>query len=80
MPENAVNSPEHYTKGGLEVIDILASKLTEEQFEGFLVGNALKYLFRFPHKGNSAEDLKKARWYLDRLIEHAAELAQAAKP
>src|SRR5437868_4413183 len=62
-----VSHPDHYTAGGIETIDILKAKLTPEQFEGFLLGNILKYLTRARHK-NGVEDLKKARWYLERLI------------
>jgi hypothetical protein len=63
-----VNNPAHYTKGGIEVIKVLEAKLTREQFEGFLIGNLLKYSMRSNYKGKHVEDLKKARWYLDRLI------------
>jgi hypothetical protein len=57
-----VNQPEHYTwLGGIEVIDIT------EHF-GFVLGNVLKYVMRADHKGKPLEDLRKARWYLDREI------------
>ena len=55
-------NPDHYKAGGIEVIDILRAKLTPEQFEGFLMGNVIKYTFRCKMK-NGAEDLKKAAWY-----------------
>lgn len=63
-----VNSPSHYTSGGVETIDFIQAKLTPEQFEGYLLGNTLKYLARFKKKGDATEDAKKARWYLDKLI------------
>ena len=63
-----VNSPAHYTVGGIETIDYLRAKLSPEEFAGYCRGNVLKYLSRAPHK-NGTEDLKKARWYLDRLID-----------
>lgn len=64
MPNDPVNSPAHYTSGPVEVIDII------EGFElGFHLGNVIKYVLRSPHKGREIEDLKKARWYLDRMIE-----------
>lgn len=47
----------------------MQSWMTPEQFEGFLRGNAIKYLARYPDK-NGIEDVKKARHYLDKLIEH----------
>jgi hypothetical protein len=65
--KDEVNYPEHYITGGIEVIDILKAKLSEEEFRGFLTGNVLKYVFRYKLK-NGATDLKKADWYLDRLI------------
>lgn len=62
-----VNHPQHYTQGGIETIDYLQAKMTQEQFEGYLLGNILKYVSRYPHK-NGIEDLKKAQWYLDKLV------------
>ncbi len=67
MNHDAVHSPEHYTFGGIEVIEYLAAKLTPEEFAGFCRGNVLKYVSRASHKGGT-EDLKKAQWYLERLI------------
>lgn len=55
-------NPDHYKAGGIEVIDILKTKLTKDQFEGFLMGNIIKYTLRAGMK-NGAEDLKKAAWY-----------------
>lgn len=63
-----VNNPAHYTAGGVETIDYLKAKMTKEQFRGFLIGNVLKYVSRYPHK-NGVEDLKKADWYLNKLIQ-----------
>lgn len=68
QPDN-VNHPSHYTQGGIECIDAIRASMTAEEFAGFLKGNAMKYLWRYRHKGKAAEDLKKARWYIDRLIE-----------
>jgi len=53
--------------GGIETIDFIKAKLTAEQFEGYLLGNVIKYLSRYRHK-NGLEDLQKAGWYLARLI------------
>ena len=63
-----VNHPPHYTSGGIEVIDFMKAKMTPEQFKGLLLGNVIKYISRFPMK-NGLEDLKKAQWYLNKLIE-----------
>ncbi len=64
-----VNSPEHYTAGGIETIEVLKAKLTTEEFEGYCRGNIIKYITRSKHKGKEVEDLKKAKWYLQRLID-----------
>ena len=61
-----VNHPPHYTQGGVECLDAIRA-MTGDGYEGFLRGSILKYLWRYPMK-NGVEDLKKARFYLDRLI------------
>jgi hypothetical protein len=65
--EDKVNNPSHYQSGGLEVIDIIETKLSSDQLKGYYLGNILKYVFRHEYK-DGITDLKKARWYLDRLI------------
>jgi hypothetical protein len=58
-----VNHPSHYKVGGVETIDFIeAKKLT------YNLGNVVKYVTRAEHKGNTYEDLCKARWYLNREI------------
>ena len=64
-----VNNPTHYNKGGVECIAAIESMLTAEEFIGYLRGNSLKYRWRFRYK-NGIEDLYKARWYEDRLINY----------
>ena len=59
--------PPHYNKAGIECIDAIRAA-TGVRFEHYLQGNILKYLWRYRYK-NGPEDLKKARWYLDKLIE-----------
>lgn len=64
-----VNHPQHYqSKSGLETIDVIEA-FTEDLVGGEATntGNVLKYMCRWKSK-NGLEDLKKARWYLDRLI------------
>jgi hypothetical protein len=63
---NAVR-PEHYKVGGIEPYEYMRMKLTKEQYEGFLLGNVIKYVSRYQHK-NGVEDLKKAQWYLNELV------------
>lgn len=60
-------NPDHYKAGGIETIEFIKVKLTPEQYKGYLLGNVMKYTSRFQHK-NGLEDLKKSRWYLERLI------------
>ena len=62
-----VNHPAHYNKAGIETIDALAAMLGEG-FQPYLQGNIMKYLWRYKYK-NGKEDLKKAQWYLNKLIE-----------
>lgn len=66
--QDLINHPSHYNTGKVEVIDYIIDKLTKEQFEGYIIGNVLKYVSRYRHKGGF-EDLKKANWYLTKLIE-----------
>jgi len=67
---DAVNHPSHYTKGGIECIDIIKviTGNYTKPFCGLLVGNIIKYIYRAPNK-NGLEDLKKAQWYLNKLID-----------
>ena len=69
--DDRVNSPSHYTSGKQEVIDIIESAIKDapSPIFGLLQGQVLKYMLRVWLKDNPLEDLKKARWYLDRLIE-----------
>lgn len=71
MPESSkpdnVNHPKHYLKGGLECIQVIKAQLTPEQYEGYLYGNVIKYMWRWKEK-NGLEDLRKANHYLDWLI------------
>lgn len=64
-----VNRPKHYadTDGGIECIEAIEASMSTEEFKGFLKGNVQKYVWRYAQK-NGAEDLKKAKWYLERLI------------
>lgn len=62
-----VNHPSHYTQGGIECIEAIKASMTHEAFCGYLKGNVQKYMWRYEHKGG-VESLKKAQWYLDRLV------------
>lgn len=63
---DVVNHPDHYKVGGVETIDFIEAKNLN-----YHLGNVVKYITRADHKGKRLEDLKKARWYLDREIERS---------
>lgn len=74
MSDN-VNHPQHYTQGGIECIDALkAATVGKTGIEAVCVANVIKYLWRYEEK-NGLEDIRKAQWYLERLIkEHTNDL------
>jgi Protein of unknwon function (DUF3310) len=74
LKNNPVNRPAHYTfhKSGIEAIEVCGRM-------GFCLGNAFKYCFRMDNKGKPLEDLKKARWYINRFLFELGEL-RARKP
>lgn len=61
---SSVDHPSHYNQGTIEVIDFI-----EDQNLGFHDGNAVKYICRYQFKGKPIEDLEKAVWYLQRLVD-----------
>ena len=63
-----VNRPEHYTSGKYECIDVMEDNFGTDAVENFCMCNAFKYIFRAQRK-NGVEDLKKAIWYLNKIIE-----------
>ena len=65
--EDMVNHPPHYNKAGIETIQAIKA-MTDTGFEFYLQGNIMKYLWRYRYK-NGVEDLKKAQWYLNELID-----------
>lgn len=66
----AVDHPAHYNVGKIEVIDVIEDAGWGRAFN---LGNAVKYILRAEHKGKELQDLKKARWYLDRYIQKLEE-------
>jgi hypothetical protein len=67
-----VNNPPHYNQGDIECIDAIASALGPIGFHAYCRGNMLKYLWRAELKGGK-EDLRKAHWYLHRILEQTEE-------
>jgi len=66
--EDKINSPKHYNNGalGIETIDMIQNAVPD--FGSYLLGNVFKYVSRYQYK-NGLEDLKKAQWYLNKLID-----------
>jgi len=60
-----INHPDHYNSGKIEVIKFIESLGIDEDF---CIGNAIKYISRYKHKGDPVGDLKKAKWYIEYLI------------
>lgn len=67
-PSDAVQSPAHYQLGDVEAIDVIDQSV--EDPASFYRGNAIKYLLRAGRKGDAHEDLRKARYYIDRELDH----------
>lgn len=69
QPCDMVNHPAHYTQGGIECIDAIKAAVTGlTGMEAVCTGNVIRYIWRWKFK-NGLEDLKKCRWYIDKLIE-----------
>lgn len=71
MSDN-VNHPSHYTAGNIECIEAIKESMTHRAFMGYCKGNVIKYLWRYENKNNPLEDLKKARWYIEKMIDCTA--------
>ena len=70
LTEPAINSPDHYTVGGIEAIDYMMAKSTADEFRGYLRLSALKYLSRAGHKDAELQEYKKAAVFLNWLINY----------
>jgi hypothetical protein len=70
---DSVESPSHYNTGKVECIDYLKDNMPFDNYLGYLEGNAKKYLHRWRYKKKPLEDLKKAQWYLNRLVKELEE-------
>jgi hypothetical protein len=69
---DAIN-PDHYKQGGIECIEAMKASMTPEQFQGYLKGQIIKYLWRLGLKDSAVQDARKAAWYLDRMIMELAD-------
>lgn len=66
-----IEKPEHYNYGKVECIDVIKDILGEQGFIDYCHGNAMKYIFRAKHKGKFIENIRKAIWYLNRIVEES---------
>jgi hypothetical protein len=66
--EDVINAPSHYHKGGIDVIGFAEAHYTKDELKGFYRINVIKYVDRYDKK-NGLQDLKKAKFYLNKLIE-----------
>ena len=66
--KSEINHPNHYADRKIETITYIRDNMTKEQFQGYLEGNILKYISRYKKK-NGLQDLLKANWYLNKLIQ-----------
>ena len=66
--KDMVNHPSHYETGKFECIDVMLETQGEESVKNFCLCNALKYIYRHRRK-NGVEDIKKAKWYIDKFLE-----------
>ncbi len=61
-------NPSHYKQGDIECIDAIRASMTLDEFCAYCKGNVIKYVWRYQQK-NGVEDLRKANWYLNKMIE-----------
>ncbi len=64
-----VTKPRHYTQGTIECIDAIESMIGQQSAIDYCRAQAVKYLWRLPHKGKPLQDAQKAQFYIDRLVE-----------
>jgi len=67
-----IDHPSHYNQGDIETIDSIKS-VTGDEYNGYLAGNAIKYMGRYKHKGHPIKDLQKALWHIEKLIKEIEE-------
>lgn len=68
VQNDVVNHPSHYTQGGIECIDAMEAAYGKDRLASYCIINAFKYLWR-SHEKNGIEDVKKAKWYIDKHLE-----------
>jgi aspartyl/asparaginyl beta-hydroxylase (cupin superfamily) len=69
-------NPDYYKNKTIETIEVIRNELTSDEFRGYLKGQIFKYLARHRQK-NGIEDLKKAQWYMNYLVQFENEMEEA---
>jgi len=64
-----VEKPFHYNTGEVECIDYIKQVLGQDGFIAYCHGNMIKYQHRYKYKSNPVEDMHKAKWYLEKMLE-----------
>lgn len=77
--QDIVNHPQHYESGQFECIDVMIETQGAEAVANFCICNAFKYLYSWKHK-NGVEDIKKAKWYIDKFLEIEADRSENSAP
>jgi hypothetical protein len=72
MEYKDVKNQQHYTAQAVQAIEYMEITMTPEQYEGYLLGNVIKYVSRYRGK-NGLEDLRKAKVYMGWLVDHVAD-------
>ena len=70
----SINKPSHYNRKNVEAIKAIEASMSEIEFLGYLKGNVEKYLWRYAYKNTPSQDLKKAQWYLSKMIVTCADI------
>jgi hypothetical protein len=71
--EDVVNTPSHYSAGTIECVEYLKDNMPWDAYLGGLEWNVKKYLHRWRYKKSPVEDLKKAQWYLNRMVKELSD-------
>lgn len=71
--EDVVNTPSHYSAGNIECVEYLKDNMPWDAYLGGLEWNVKKYLHRWRYKKHPVEDLKKAQWYLNRMVKELSD-------
>ena len=78
MEYKDVKNQEHYTVQTVQPIEYMEITMTPEQYEGYLLGNVIKYVSRYRGK-NGLEDLRKAKVYMAWLVDHVADIDERSE-